>query len=92
MSQLPQGKRLDQHKSLSALGLFWTIKLEAHLPQDKVEGIKEALSEWECKKTCTLKELESLIGTLNFACKVVPPGRSFLTKDDCPHNRHSETP
>ena len=57
-----------------------SVKLEARLPQDKVEHIKEALSEWECKKTCTLKELQSLIGTLNFACKVVPPGRPFLQR------------
>ena len=57
-----------------------SIKLEAHLPQDKVEHIKEALYEWECKKTCTLKELQSLTGTLNFACKVVPPGRPFLQR------------
>ena len=43
-----------------------SVKLEACPPQDKVEHIKEALSEWECKKICTLKDLQSLIGTLNF--------------------------
>ena len=37
----------------------------------------KALSEWECKKTCTVKELQSLIGTLNFACKVVLSGHPF---------------
>ena len=32
------------------------------------------------KKSCTLKELQSLIGTLNFGCKVVPPDRPFLQR------------
>ena len=30
------------------------------------------------KKSATLQELQSLIGTLNFACKVIAPGRAFL--------------
>ena len=32
------------------------------------------------KKSATLQELQSLIGTLNFACKVIPPGRAFLQR------------
>ena len=31
-------------------------------------------------KKLTLRELQSLIGTLNFACKVIVPGRSFLRR------------
>jgi hypothetical protein len=32
------------------------------------------------KKSATLQELQSLIGTLNFACKVIAPGRAFLKR------------
>ena len=55
-------------------------RMEARLPRDKVERILEALASFEKKRSCTLKELQSLIGTLNFACKVVPPGRPFLQR------------
>ena len=60
--------------------LIDSIRLEARLPRDKIKRIGEALCSWECRKSCTLKELQSLIGTLYFACKVVPPGRPFLQK------------
>ena len=35
---------------------------------------------WESRKVCTKKELESLIGVLQHACKVIRPGRSFLRR------------
>ena len=53
-------------------------KMEARLPVDKVERIKTALWEFRSKRLTTLQELQSLIGTFNFGCKVIPPGRPFL--------------
>ena len=38
------------------------------------------LSEWGDRKVCERRQLESLIGTLNHACKVVRCGRSFLRR------------
>ena len=55
-------------------------KMEARLPGDKVERIKTALQDFQSKRSTTLQELQSLIGTLNFACKVIPPGRPFLQR------------
>lgn len=55
-------------------------RMEARLPRDKVERILTSLDSFAHKKSCTLKELQSLIGTLNFACKVIPPGRPFLQR------------
>ena len=54
--------------------------MEARLPPDKVEHIRTSLALFKRRKSCTLKELQSLIGTLNFACKVIPPGRPFLQR------------
>ena len=48
------------------------------LPQEKLDKLKQVLHQWVGKKTWKRKELESLIGYLSHACKVVRPGRSFL--------------
>ena len=51
--------------------LIDSISPEAGLPWDKIKHNREALCRWECRKSCTLKELQSFIDTLHFACKVV---------------------
>ena len=50
------------------------------LPRDKLARTKVALRAWETRKCCTKRELESLIGTLQHACKVIRPGRAFLRR------------
>ena len=47
------------------------------LPAEKLRRLISTVTEWLPRKSCTRKELESLIGTLQHACKVVRPGRSF---------------
>ena len=54
-----------------------TINMVMRLPQEKVSEIKERIiSCLNCHKI-TLRELQSLIGILNFACQVIVPGRTF---------------
>jgi hypothetical protein len=54
-----------------------TIRLEARLPMDKIERCTNLLTTFLQSKNATLKEVQSLIGLLNFACSVVMPGRAF---------------
>ena len=54
--------------------------MEARLPQDKISKIAELLSLFKHKKSVTLRELQSLLGLLNFACSVIIPGRAFLRR------------
>ena len=54
--------------------------MEARLPRDKVEKSVAAVHEMLSKKKTTLKELQSLLGLLNFVCQVIYPGRSFLRR------------
>lgn len=54
--------------------------MEARLPDEKVEKIRNAVHSAKRRKKMTLRELQSLIGLLNFACCVVVPGRAFLRR------------
>ena len=60
--------------------LLDTVAGELRLPEDKLQRLRDLLEQWGTKKVCRRKELESLIGLLNHACKVVRPGRSFLRR------------
>jgi len=74
-------KTQGPHTVLEFMGIVLdSEKMEARLPADKVERIQTSLASFQRRKSCTLKELQSLIGTLNFACRVVPPGRPFLQR------------
>ena len=57
-----------------------SLNLQAHFPQDKFDRMTALLEDWSQKRWCKRKELESLIGHLQHACKVVPQGRSFLRR------------
>lgn len=81
------GIPLKQEKTVSPTNIITiygievdSIQLECRLPQDKIAKIKEKLEAFSRKKKVTLRELQSLIGLLNFACSVVCPGRTFLRR------------
>jgi hypothetical protein len=54
--------------------------MEARLPGDKLLKLRTQLAKFSKHRKITLKELQSLLGLLNFCCTVVPPGRSFLRR------------
>ena len=55
-----------------------SVRMEARLPEDKLTRIRELLKSFKSRRSARLVELQSLIGTLQFACKVVIPSRTFL--------------
>ena len=57
-----------------------TLTGELSLPKNKLERLLREVDLWAEKRWCTRKELESLIGSLQHACKVIRPGRSFLRR------------
>ena len=50
------------------------------LPTDKLSRMKVLLAQWFTWKTCRRRQLESLVGTLQHACRVAKPGRAFLRR------------
>jgi len=79
------GVPLAAHKSegpvtsLVFLGIVVdTMAGELLLQEGTLERLKSLLQWWGSKRVCCHRELESLIGLLNHACKVVCPGCSFL--------------
>ena len=57
-----------------------SIKMEVRLPEDKLYKLRQLPIQAVHRKKIQLKELQSLIGLLNFACQVVIPGRAFLRR------------
>ena len=58
---------------------FDTALMEARFPEDKLAKCLTQLADFCSCKSITLKELQSLIGLLNFVCVVVPR-RAFLCR------------
>ena len=50
------------------------------LPHQKLIRLKAEIVKWLSRKSCTKRELLSLIGQLQHACCVVKPGRTFLRR------------
>lgn len=53
---------------------------QLRLPDEKLQRVRSLVASWRRKRGCTKRELLSLIGLLQHACKVVHPGRSFLRR------------
>ena len=74
-------KRDGPTAQLTYLGIkVDTIAGTLRLPADKLHRLQALLSTWGDRKACSRRELESLIGLLNHACKVVLSGWAFLRR------------
>ena len=74
-------KRQGPTTCLPFLGIeIDTLACSLRLPEEKLRRLIQELDDWGDRKVCSRKELESLVGLLNHACKVVRPGRTFLRR------------
>lgn len=78
---IAEHKRDGPTTCLTYLGIEVDTKAsQLRLPQEKLRRLRALLGEWGDRRVCERRQLESLIGTLNHACKVVRCGRSFLRR------------
>ena len=54
--------------------------MQARLPDNKLDRIRTILSQFLHVPKCRKRELLSLLGHLNYASSVIPPGRTFISR------------
>ena len=64
---------------LTFLGIELDTKsMMARLPLDKLKAYSDYMTEMLSRNKCTLRELKSILGKLQFSTSVLPTGKSFL--------------
>ena len=69
----------------SEIIIFLGLELDSNemtvrIPKDKIEVLVSKIKSVMKKKKVRLKELQSLIGSLNFCCRAIPVGRPFCRR------------
>nr|XP_006816603.1 PREDICTED: uncharacterized protein LOC102806286 [Saccoglossus kowalevskii] len=73
-------KTVGPTKCLEYLGIeLDTIAMETPLPEDKLNRMLNLVVSFLARKSCTKRELPSPLGHLNFTCKLVIPGLTFIS-------------
>lgn len=60
--------------------LFDTIKMMLSLPKEKKQELVRELHKWRNRKSCSLRQMQALVGKLNFASGVVRAGRVYMAR------------
>lgn len=75
---LAHDKTIPPSTVLIYLGLeINTIEMTVKIPFEKLTKLKDSLFLLLNKKKCTSKELQSVVGLLNFCTSAIPPARAF---------------
>ena len=79
--QVSPTKLVPPCQQLTFLGVqINTVTLELSLPQKKLEEMKAVVASFVNHKRATKRQLQQLAGKLNWACRVVYGGRTFLCR------------
>ena len=60
--------------------LFNSLDMTMKIPDAKMTEIKGVLGEWQGKQRATAREMQSLLGVLQFVASVSPPARVFTNR------------
>ena len=68
------------HK-ITYLGLVIdAVKREVRVPGDKINALRSKIQSFWGRNKLSLKEIQSLVGSLNFVCRAIAPGRAFIRR------------
>ena len=73
----------DKHEGPVQRLIILSIELDTQagimrLLEEKLSRLKDLLTHWSLRKSCQGRQLESLVGSIQHACRIVKPGRTFL--------------
>ena len=75
-----ESKRVQPTQVLNCVGtLVYAKEGTLSILPDRKEELLGEISELKCKKSCSIKDLQRLIGKLQFVCTVVRLGRLFMS-------------
>ena len=57
-----------------------SITQQMRITEERLQEIREELQGWSVRKTCTKRELQSIVGKLQFCSKVVIHGNKFIRR------------
>lgn len=57
-----------------------SVRMECRLPEDKLLDLRMVVARARSAKKLRLRELQSLIGKIQFACRIIPMGRVFCRR------------
>ena len=60
--------------------LFNTLTLTLEITPERLQEILSLVDSWQSKRSASLKDLQSLLGKLNFISQCVRPGRIFVSR------------
>ena len=78
---ITQKKVEEPSTTITFLGIeINTVAMQLRLPYTKLTELRGLVSNWILRKSCLKKDLQSLAGKLQHACKVLRPGKTFLQR------------
>ncbi|XP_034567346.1 uncharacterized protein LOC117832365 [Notolabrus celidotus] len=78
---LSEEKTVGPATRLEFLGITLdSVLMQASLPQDKLSRIRDAIRSLSASAVLSKRDLLSLLGHLNFAMRIIPHGRSFISR------------
>jgi hypothetical protein len=74
-------KRLGPATTMMYLGIeLDSVAMQARLSDERLQRTLVAVRRMAVRERASVREVQSLLGVLNFVCRVVPAGRSFLSR------------